>query len=168
MKPRGLTEKQKRFVDFYIETGNATEAARRAGYKKPNPEGSRLLVNVSIRNAIAGRMKEIESQRVASAAEVMQFLTSVMRGEAKEESNEEPQPVAQRDRLKAAELLMRRFGMGRSAMDEEEQRLRIEKLKAEIEGTAVIEDDGFVEALKRSGKDVWDEGSKNHEADHTV
>lgn len=33
----GLTVKQQRFVDFYIETGNATEAARKAGYKKPNP-----------------------------------------------------------------------------------------------------------------------------------
>ncbi|MBR3746771.1 MAG: terminase small subunit [Selenomonadaceae bacterium] len=29
-----MNERQKRFVDFYIQTGNASEAARMAGYSK--------------------------------------------------------------------------------------------------------------------------------------
>ena len=42
-----LTEKQKRFVDFYIKTANASEAARLAGYSEKNSDvtGARLLVN---------------------------------------------------------------------------------------------------------------------------
>ena len=47
-----LTEKQQRFVDYYIETGNATEAARRAGYKKPNPSGSENLAKPSVKTSL--------------------------------------------------------------------------------------------------------------------
>lgn len=87
MTGRGLTERQKRFVDFYIETGNATESARKAGYSEKTAPwiAQQNLQKLTIQTAIQSRLKEIESSRVANAKEVMQFLTSAMRGETEEE-----------------------------------------------------------------------------------
>lgn len=73
-----LTEKQKRFIDFFIETGNASEAARRAGYseKIANRIGTENLSKPVIKEAITVRLKALEDKRIAKADEVMQFLTS--------------------------------------------------------------------------------------------
>ncbi len=124
MEPRGLTEKQKRFCDFYIETGNATEAARRAGYKKPNRQGPRMLSNVGIQKALYNRTKQLENSRIADAREVMEFLSRSMRGDLKEdvvvvEGDGEGTSTARilkkqigaKDRIKAAELLTKRYGL---------------------------------------------------------
>ena len=77
-----LTEKQKRFVDFYVATGNASEAARKAGYssKTANRMGQQNLSKLDIQQAIKARLDAKESKRIATATEVMQFLTSAMRG----------------------------------------------------------------------------------------
>jgi phage terminase small subunit len=116
-----LTEKQKRFADYYIETGNITESAVRAGYSEnyANAQGYKLLENVGIKSYIDGRLKEIDSEKIASQKEIMEYLTSVMRGEIKEEV-----PVATKkgvvlveavagvkDRNKAAELMGKRYVM---------------------------------------------------------
>ena len=87
MAEKKLTVKQEKFVDFYVETGNATESAIRAGYSKRTAAviGQENLRKPYIRKAIAARLKELESKRVATAKEVMEFLTSTMRGEIKEE-----------------------------------------------------------------------------------
>ena len=131
MSRKGLTEKQERFVDFYIETGNASEAARRAGYSEGsipcaskwiNPQESQF--KPYLKAAIDSRLKELESKRVATAKEVMEFLTSTMRGEIKEEvvvsdflgdgvsqTKIVEKHVGVRDRLKAAEGLAKRLGL---------------------------------------------------------
>ena len=80
-----LTPKQKAFADYYIECGNQTEAARRAGYKKPHVQGNQNLDKLSVREYIEERQKQIEDSRIASAAEIMQYFTSVMRGEVKDQ-----------------------------------------------------------------------------------
>ena len=82
-----LTEKQKRFADYYIETGNMTEAAIKAGYSKKTARviGQENLLKPAIKNYIDEKLKELEEKRVASATEVMQLLTSAMRGELEEE-----------------------------------------------------------------------------------
>jgi hypothetical protein len=51
---------QRLFVENYIgiSNGNATDAARRAGYASPNVQGPRLLVNVGIRAAVQERYKQ--------------------------------------------------------------------------------------------------------------
>ena len=87
MDSHKLTEKQQRFVDFYIETGNAAEAARRAGYSARNARkiGSANIKRECIRQAVDDRMQKIKSQRIADAQEVMEYLTAVMRGESVEE-----------------------------------------------------------------------------------
>lgn len=82
-----LTEKQKRFVDYYIETGNQTEAAIRAGYSKKTAYaiGAENLNKPQIRAAIDKRLKEMDEKRTAKADEVMHLLTSAARGEMEEE-----------------------------------------------------------------------------------
>ena len=146
-----LTEKQKRFVDYYIETGNQTEAARRAGYKQPQTQGAQTLGKLSVKAAIDARLKELEDKRIAKADEVMQFLTSTLRGEVKEErvvvegagegiSNARiiKVQVSARDRLDAAKSLLKRYPM---QLDAKEQKLRLQKLEAEIRAAEQVDDD---------------------------
>lgn len=98
-----LTEKQKKFIDYYVETGNATEAARRTGYKQPQVQGSQNLEK--LRDFIDERLKPDEDKRIADANEVLQYLTAVMRGEVKDTFDFD---TSVRDRNKAAELLGKR------------------------------------------------------------
>jgi phage terminase small subunit len=89
-----LTEKQQRFVDYYITSGNAEDAAKKAGY---NARGNttKLLQSTTIQQAIKERNKQIESDRIANMEEVKQFWTITMRsGEAD-----------LKDRLKASEYI---------------------------------------------------------------
>lgn len=101
-----LTPKQKAFADYYIECGNQTEAARRAGYKKPHVQGNQNLDKLSVREYIEERQKQIEDSRIASAAEIMQYFTSVMRGEVKDQFGLEA-PLAERTKA-AVELAKRK------------------------------------------------------------
>ena len=77
-----LTEKQKRFADHYIETGNATESAVKAGYSKKTAAviAAENLIKPNIKTYIDGKLKALESERTASAKEVLEMLTSSMRG----------------------------------------------------------------------------------------
>ncbi len=79
-----LTPKQKAFADNYIECGNQTESARRAGYKHPQVQGNRLLENVRVSGYIRRRTAPTEQKRIASGDEVLQFFTRVMNGEEKD------------------------------------------------------------------------------------
>ncbi|MBP3409700.1 MAG: terminase small subunit [Clostridia bacterium] len=103
-----LTPKQKAFADAYIETGNASESMRRAGYseKNVNTTGAQNLANPSISAYIKSRMAELEAQRVASADEVMRFFSSVMRGEVKDQFGLD---ASLQDRLNAGKELMKRY-----------------------------------------------------------
>ncbi|MGG3662086.1 terminase small subunit [Bacillus gobiensis] len=117
-----LTEKQKRFCDYYIETGNATEAARRAGYKGKNLNrvASENLSKLVIKNYIAEKMAEKDAERIANQDEILAFLTAIMRGEVTEQTlrgiGEGAQTIddidiSGKDRIKAAELLGKRHAI---------------------------------------------------------
>lgn len=101
-----LTPKQKAFADYYIELGNATEAARRAGYKKPNVQGSQNLEKLSIKSYIDGRIQALDEKRIAKGDEVLEYLTKVMRGEEKDQFGLD---ASLQDRTRAAELLGKRY-----------------------------------------------------------
>lgn len=139
-----LTEKQRRFVDYYVETGNASEAARRAGYaeKAAYRTGSENLRKPQVKAAIDARLKELEDKRIATADEVLQFLTSTLRGEVKEErvvvegtgegrsdARIITVQVSARDRLEAAKSLLKRYPI---QLDAKEQKLKLQKLENEI------------------------------------
>ena len=103
-----LTPKQKAFCDYYIETGNASEAARKAGYSQKTAPfiGAENLKKPQIKEYISERMNNQDRERVASADEVIAFYTAVMRGEVKDQFGIE---ASLSDRLKAGENLMRRY-----------------------------------------------------------
>ena len=104
-----LTPKQKAFADYYIECGNAAEAYRKAGYKNYKSaavEASKALNNPKISQYIEERQKQIEDSRIASAAEIMQYFTSVMRGEVKDQFGLDA-PLAERTKA-AVELAKRK------------------------------------------------------------
>ena len=106
-----LTPKQKAFADYYLETGNATEAAKRAGYSENSAKqiGTENLTKPSISQYIAERQKEVEDKRIADISEVLQFFTSVMRGEVKDQFDFDP---SLSDRLSAGKELMKRYEKG--------------------------------------------------------
>lgn len=139
-----LTEKQRRFVDYYVETGNKTEAAKKAGYSEKTAAsiGDENLRKPAIKAAIDARLRELEGKRIAKADEVMQFLTSTLRGEVKEErvvvegtgdgrsdARIITVQVSARDRLEAAKSLLKRYPM---QLDAKEQKLKLQKLENEI------------------------------------
>lgn len=106
-----LTPKQKAFADYYLETGNATEAAKRAGYSENSAKqiGTENLSKPSISQYIAERQKQVEDSRIADISEVLQFFTSVMRGEIKDQFDFDP---SLSDRLSAGKELMKRYEKG--------------------------------------------------------
>lgn len=106
-----LTPKQKAFADYYLECGNATEAARRAGYSENSAKqiGTENLSKPSISQYIAERQKQVEDERIADISEVLQFFTSVMRGEVKDQFDFD---ASLSDRLSAGKELMRRYEKG--------------------------------------------------------
>ena len=106
-----LTPKQQAFADYYIECGNATEAAKRAGYSENNvgENAAKTLKNPNVSAYIAERMEEQARKRVADANEVIEFYTAVMRGEIKDQFGLD---ASLSDRLKAGDSLMKRYMAG--------------------------------------------------------
>ena len=103
-----LTPKQKAFADEYLICGNATEAAKKAGYKEKAAYamGAENLRKPQISAYIAERQKQIEDSRIADIKEVMEFYSSVLRGEVKDQFDID---AALSDRLAAGRELMKRY-----------------------------------------------------------
>lgn len=102
-----MTERRARFVDYFILTGNAAEACRRAGFSAKNPDayGAKLKKDPEIRAAIDERLRVLGKDRAASIGEVMTFLSEAMRGKVKD--------AKARDRIEAAKVLLTRLdGIG--------------------------------------------------------
>lgn len=114
-----LTAKQRKFCDEYIKSGNATEAYFKAGYQIKSNEAaranaSRMLTKANIKEYIETRLKQLESKKLAGAREVLEYLTSVMRGEQTESVATargiyDNVPVSAKDRISAAKELLKRY-----------------------------------------------------------
>ena len=83
IKSEVLNEREKQFVTTYMITGNGTKAVLDAGYntRAPSRYASDLLRKPKIQREIERRKEELESRKVAKPTEILQFYTSVMRGE---------------------------------------------------------------------------------------
>lgn len=81
-----MTEKQKRFCEYYIASGNATESAIKAGYSKKTAKetGYENLTKPHIKEYIDKKLEEMASDRIADATEVLERLTQIARREVKE------------------------------------------------------------------------------------
>lgn len=121
-----MTLKQQLFCDEYLIDLNATQAAIRAGYSKKyaNTNASKLLQITTIKEYIEARMAEKKAKLIADQDEVLKYLTSVMRGESKSsvvvvenvgdycsEAREMQKSPDEKERLKAAEMLGKRYGL---------------------------------------------------------
>ena len=120
-----LTLKQKKFADEDIISGNATESYKRvySNVKEDSTASagaSRMLRNVKVKSYIEERLAELNSEKIADQEEILQYLTSVMRGEHREETligmgqgfqETTYMDVGAKDRIKAAELLGKRYSM---------------------------------------------------------
>ena len=121
-----MTAKQKRFCDEYLVDLNATQAAIRAGYSKRSA-GVIAVENLkkpNIKAYIEKRMDEKEKALIADQDEVLKYLTEVLRGQSKSEeivienigdftseARTMKKAPSEKDRLKAAELLGKRYGL---------------------------------------------------------
>lgn len=124
-----MTDNQRKFCDEYLIDCNATRAYKAAYPRIKNDNvamsgASRLLRNVKVKAYIDEQLKKISSEKVATAEEVIQYLTSVMRGESDSEvvvvtgdgdgyssAEKVKKNPDEKERLKAAELLGKRYGL---------------------------------------------------------
>lgn len=121
-----MTAKQQRFCDEYLIDLNATQAAIRAGYSKKNARNiaSENLAKPNIKQYIENRMAEKEAELIADQDEVLRYLTSVLRGESisaevvvegvgdgRSRARAIKKEPAEKDKLKAAELIGKRYGL---------------------------------------------------------
>lgn len=155
-----MTEKQKLFCDEYLIDLNGTRAYRKTykTIKNDNVAGVRankLLKQNDIVEYISKRLEGIHNENTADIQEVMEYLTSVMRG--KSESNvlalagdgyQEviAKPPDEKERLKAAELLGKRFGMWTEKVDinneaEEKKQKSISNIEALVNQMVNVEED---------------------------
>mgnify|MGYP003368636765 CR=1 FL=1 len=117
-----LNDRQKRFADEYIVDLNATQAAIRAGYseKTARSQGQRLLTNVDVQSYIEERMHSHQKDTIAKQEEILETLTAIMRGDEKGATLRgtgkgrqviDDMPPTTTERIKAAELLGKRYAM---------------------------------------------------------
>ena len=121
-----LNDRQRRFADEYLIDLNAERAAIRAGYSKRYARGNayKLVANECIKEYIKKRMDEKDKELIADQDEVLKYLTSVLRGESLSteivieglgngvsEARTMDKTPSEKDKLKAAELLGKRYGL---------------------------------------------------------
>ena len=139
-----LNDKQKAFADYYIESLNAYESAKRAGYSEAyaKSQSYKLLENVGIKNYIDERMESKDNYRIASQDEILQILTDIARGITEEEVvqfsqlGEELRTTRKptiKDRMKASELLGKRY------------RMWIDKVEANVNQQVIFEGEELLE-----------------------
>lgn len=104
-----LSIKQQKFCEYYVELGNAAQAAIKAGYsdKDAKRQGSRLLTRSDVKDYIAELTSERKEKQLAKADEILEYFTKVMRDGGE----------ATKYRLKAAENLAKRYGLDKSEGD---------------------------------------------------
>lgn len=145
-----LTSKQKKFALEFLISGNITDAAKKAGYSERSARqiGSLNLTKPNVVEYMKEVLNKAKSKEVATTEEVLEFLTSVMRGDVAEQFDLDP---AIADRTKAAQLLMKRFN--------DDQRMDLELTKLEIRFKESMpeeqEQDNFLDALNATGNEVW-------------
>ncbi|MBQ8015673.1 MAG: terminase small subunit [Clostridia bacterium] len=133
-----LTLLQQKFADLYIELGNATQAAKKAGYSEKTAYsiGNENLKKPEIKAYIAERLAQIEKESIASIDEVMKFYTKVMRGKEKDQFGLD---ASLSDRMKAGGEIIKRLSAGnQDAYD--------------------ADDDNLIEALEGNAEQLFEDG----------
>lgn len=121
-----MNNRQQLFCEEYLKDLNATKAAIRAGYseKTAYSQGQRLLKNVEIKNRLQEIREKIQDENIATIKDIEEFLSLSLNGEMEEEVIsvvaeiegsskvvKTKKQISLRDRIKAAELLGKRYGL---------------------------------------------------------
>ena len=145
-----LTPKQKKFCDEYLKLGNATQAAKNAGYSEKTAyrTGADNLKVPHILDYINARQEQIASKDIADIEEIMKYLTDVMRGKIKDQFDLD---ASLSERTKAAQELLKRN------VDDRKINLELAKLEAQFKDNGSDEDakDNFMDALNSTASEVW-------------
>lgn len=133
-----LTLLQQKFADLYIKLGNATQAAKEAGYSEKTAYsiGNENLKKPEIKTYISERLVQIEKESIASIDEVMKFYTKVMRGQEKDQFGLD---ASLSDRIKAGGEIIKRLSAGN-------------------QNTPDVDDDNLIEALENTAEQLFDDG----------
>ena len=137
-----MTDKQRKFADEYLIDCNATRAYKAAYPKIKSDEaarvnGCKLLTNTNIKAYIEEQLEKIHDEKIADIKEVMMYLTAVMRGETQSSvlslCGDGFQEVIEKnpdekERLRAAELIGKRYGMF------------TDKMKVDVEPVVIVND----------------------------
>lgn len=145
-----LTPKQKKFCDEYLKLGNATQAAKNAGYSEKTAyrTGADNLKVPHILDYINARQEQIASKDIADIEEIMKYLTDVMRGKIKDQFDLD---ASLSERTKATQELLKRN------VDDRKMNLELAKLEAQFKDNGSDEDakDNFMDALNSTASEVW-------------
>ena len=145
-----ITPKQKKFCDQYLKLGNATQAAKNAGYSEKTAyrTGADNLKVPHILDYINARQEQIASKDIADIEEIMKYLTDVMRGKIKDQFDLD---ASLSERTKAAQELLKRN------VDDRKMNLELAKLEAQFKDNGSDEDakDNFMDALNSTASEVW-------------
>lgn len=166
-----LTPKQKKFADNYIESGNATQSAIKAGYSRKTAKsvGSENLTKPDIKSYIEKKMKEIESHKIMDAKEAMELLTRIARGEEKETVivgtadglASTTKEADLKTRINATKELLKRYPDNDKLLEQQIRKITAEADIAEARAREYDpedvenDSDGFIEALNKGAKEVW-------------
>ncbi|WP_347962641.1 terminase small subunit [Lactococcus formosensis] len=152
-----LTEKQKKFADFYIKLGNATQAAIEAEYSKRTAysQGQRLLKNVEVKRYIEKRMEEISNERIMSAKEAIILISDIANGNITERVvvstpvgvEEVDKPPDLKTRMMAAKEILKRYPGNDKLLEQQLRKLTAEADMAELK----------VESAKNSSNETVEE-----------
>ena len=168
-----LTEKQKRFADEYIQSGNATQSAIKAGYsqKYANTNVSKLLQNTTIKSYIDERMEVIASNRIMTAKEAVELLTGIGRGEVKEtvvvaspmgvETVEKEADL--KTRISAIKEILKRYPDNDKVIEQQLRKLTAEADMAEAKAKEYIEDSSAYDEIHLVFAERQKEGQDNED-----
>ena len=149
-----LTEKQKKFADYYIELGNATQAAINAGYssKYANTNASKLLQNTTIKSYIDERLSQLASERIMGAQEAVELLSSIARAEITEQvvvttmdgAEVVDKPPDVKTRIIAIKEILKRYPDNDKLVEQQIRKLTADADLAEIKANTIkgLSDDG--------------------------
>lgn len=149
-----LTEKQKRFADYYIELGNATQAAIKAGYAKRSAQqiGAENLLKPVIKTYIDERLAQLASERIMSAQEAVELLSSIARAEITEQvvvttmegAEVVDKPPDVKTRIIAIKEILKRYPDNDKLVEQQIRKLTADADLAEIKANTIkgLSDDG--------------------------
>ncbi|MGO2981598.1 MAG: terminase small subunit [Pseudolactococcus laudensis] len=149
-----LTEKQKKFADYYIELGNATQAAINAGYAKRSAQqmGAENLLKPVIKSYIDERLEQIASERIMSAQEAVELLSSIARAEITEQvvvttmegAEVVDKPPDVKTRIIAIKEILKRYPDNDKLVEQQIRKLTADADLAEIKANTIkgLSDDG--------------------------